>query len=536
MEQISTPLANIYENKPGGAYRITFGKIARAALAELRVHKKIAIISYVLFGVSMLLFMFNAEFYSVNKPDGAYFNPSGWGAVFGAMGILVGFFAALNVFRDVNNQQLCDVTMALPIKATERYLSKLLALFFLQTGPLIMASLGGNGVAMLFGKINYGALDPEATEFLLMIVFGGLSVSLFIMAIAVLCACCCGAPAESAYFSIIMIFVINALPSTFVNHIVGKCSGFDTSWLYGGAENGIDVKFWGFLPLFTEFNKGVGGFVIHNVISIVISICVMFLSIFIYKKRDARTVGTPIASRIFFEVMMALGCFTLFSFFVLTSAAWWGVLIAGVIYIIINVIVSRAKINVLSFFTWIVKYTVTTAAFAVLMVVTIKTGGFGQIYSRPAAEYLEGAEFRIVYHAYASSTNQILITDELSAEQADQIMDICKKHIAKGRSELSTAQIMLDANGSYRSSASVHVRANSDKDFTNRPAQMRHFRRHTISVKNSDMWYYVYNLNYSQDIQISVSEGRAMIDELSKLDFIHRETYEDGRVVITQPA
>lgn len=538
MEQVSsTPSANFNEAKPGGSYKITFRKIARAALAELRVHKKIAIISYVLFGVSTLLFIFNAEFYSVNRPGGAYFSPSGWGAVFGAMGILVGFFAALNIFRDVNNQQFCDVTMALPIKAVERYLSKLLALFFLQVGPLIIAALGGNAVAMLFGKISFGALNSESTEFLLMVVFGGLSVSLFIMAVAVLCACCCGAPAESAYFSIILMFVINALPSTFVNHIVGKCSGFDTSWLYGGAGNVIDVKFWGFLPLFSGgYNNNVGDFVFHNVISIVLSLIVFFLAIFIYKKRDAKTVGTPIASRVFFEVMMALGCFTLFSFFGLTTAAWWGVLIAGVIYIIINVIVSRAKISAMSFFKWIVKYAVTTAAFAVLMVVTIKTGGFGQIYSRPAAEYLEDAEFRIVYYDFGYSTNRTLVTGELSAEQADQVMDICKKHIVKGRNELSAAQIMLDSGGIYRTSAAIHVRANSDKDLRNRPAQMRHFRRNRISVKNSDYWYYVYNLDYSQDILISVGEGRALIDELQSLDFMNRETYEDGRVVITQSA
>lgn len=532
MEQVSsTPSANFNEAKPGGSYKITLRKIARAAVAELRVHKKIAIISYVLFGVSMLLFMFNAHCYFTY--EGVGFTPSGWGAAFSIIGIIVGYFAALNVFRDVNNQQLCDVTMALPIKASERFWSKLMALFYLQTGPLIVAVLGGNGVALLFGRINNGPLAHEAFENLALIVFGMLSSSLFIMAIAVLCTCCCGAPAESAYFSIILAFVINALPITFVHHIIGNCSGFGNSYWFLGTDNAIDVKYWGFLPMFTEFSD-IGEFVLRNVISMVISLCVMFLSIFIYKKRDARTVGTPIASRVFFEVMMALGCFTIFSFFVMSSGAFWGVLIAGVAYIIINVIVSRAKINAMSFFKWIVKYAATAAVFTVLMVVMIKTGGLGQINSRPAAKYLAGAQFRVVYYDFASETHKTLTTGSLSEEQADQVMDICKKHIVKGRNELSAVRIMLESGSIYRTSAGIHIRAHSGKIFTTRPSPSWQFSRDRMSHNTNpyaggawsenDEWHYVYNLNYSQDIKISISEGRALCEELEKLDFVNLES------------
>lgn len=533
MEQVSsTPSANFNEAKPGGTYKVTFRKIARAAEAELRVHKKIAIISYVLFGVSTLLFMFNAEFYAVNSLEGARFSPSGWGAVFGVMGIIVGFFAALNVFRDVNNQQLCDVTMALPIKATERFFSKLLALFYLQIGPLLVASLIGNGVAILFGRMRYGALDPETTEYLALVVFAGLSSSLFIMAIAVLCVCCSGAPAESAYFSLIMMFIINALPSTYVNHIIGNVSGFSTSWLYGGRETGIDIKFWGFLPLFTSTYNGVGDFVIHNVISIAISLCVMFLSIFIYKKRDAKTVGTPISSRLFFEIFLVLGCFTIFSFFVFSSAAWWGVLIAGVIYLIINIIVSRAKINVMSFVKWIVKYAVTTAVFIAVMVVTVKTGGFGQIYSRPETKYLEGAQFYITCYDYSTSTRRMLSTDELTAEQADQVMTICKKHMIKGFGDLPAASVITDSI--WRNGGTIAVNATSETQFQDRPASMRHFYSHTVSVKNSDFSYKVYKLNFNQNLPITPSEIRALYDELGNLDFVYRKTNSDEEFSYTE--
>lgn len=535
MEQVSsTPQANFNEGKPSGTngtYKITFRKIARAAEAELRVHKKIAIISYVLFGVSTLLFMFNAEFYGFNDADGVSFNPSGWGAVFGVMGIVVGFFAALNVFRDVNNQQLCDVTMALPIKATERFFSKLLALFYLQVGPVLVASLIGNGVAILFGRMRYGALDPETVDYLWLIVFAGLSASLFIMAVAVFCTCCSGAPAESAYFSLIMMFIINALPVTYVDSIIGNVSGFYRSIFYG-TGSGIDIKFWGFLPILTTTYNGIGDFIFHNVIGIAISLCVMFLSIFIYKKRDAKTVGAPIASRLFFEIFLVLGCFTIFAFFVFSSAAWWGVLIAGVIYIIINIIVSRAKINVMSFVKWILKYAATTAVFIAVMVVTVKTGGFGQIYSRPAAKYLDGARFDITCYDNSTNTRRELYTEELTAEQAEQVMTICKKHMIKGFNDLSVASVLTDTFWGSHGNASV--RANSDKEFRDRPASMRHFDTRTVHVKNSDYYYRVYELDYYQGLPITSSELRAMCDELGSLGFVYRTTYRNGERISTE--
>lgn len=529
MEQVSsTPSANAYENKPGGSYKITLRKIARAAVAELRVHKKIAIISYVLFGVSLLLFMFDAHYYFTR--DGAGLTPSGWGTAFGIIGIIEGIFAALNVFRDVNNQQLCDVTMALPIKASERFWSKLMALFYLQTGPLIVATLGGNGAALLFARINNGPLAAEALEYLALIVFGMLSASLFITAIVVLCTCCCGAPAESAYFSIILMFVINALPLTFINHIIAESSGFGGSWLFGGSGMGIDISYWGFLPIFVDYSsKGIGDFIFHNVISIAISLCVMFLSIFIYKKRDAKTVGTPIASRVFFEVIMALGCFTIFSFFVMTSSAFWGVLIAGVAYIIINVIVSRAKINAMSFFKWIVKYAATAAVFTVLMVVTIKTGGFGQIYSRPAAENLTGVEFRINCYDFTTYNDGVTFhAKNLSEEQADRVMEICKKHIVKGRSEISAVDIMTESGHLYNSTTGVYISASSDTRYSSRPTPGRHFKRHSEYNHMTGISRYYYTLDYSQHINISAAEGRALIDELRELDFVDDSNFSSA--------
>ena len=142
------------------AYRISFKKILRAAAAEVRVHKKIAIISYVLYGVSFLLAVFHSEIRYINlmmnEPGELRYYPSGWGLAFAVAGIVVGYYTALNVFRDMNNQQLCDVSMALPIKASERFFSKLICLFYIQIAPLVTATFIGNGIKLLYGYAVYG--------------------------------------------------------------------------------------------------------------------------------------------------------------------------------------------------------------------------------------------------------------------------------------------------------------------------------------------------------------------------------------------
>lgn len=506
----------------GTTYKISFKKIARAAAAEVRVHKKLAIISYVLYGVALVLFLFNGYVYGISDMDtgkikSVSFNPSGWGLFFAIIGVVVSFFTALNVFRDMNNQQLCDVSLALPIKASERFFSKLLSLFYLQVAPLILSTLGGNGITVLIGLARFNMLDDDTAKILFSIVLGCLAGSMFIMAIAVLCACCCGALAESAYFSLILMFCINVLPLCYVNSIIGQSGGFNF-WHALGTDSIVDIEYWGFLYLVGDYDHMVQ----HCAVGCVISLAVMLLSGLIYKRRDARTIGTPIASRVFFEIMMFLGCATVFSISLMNmdSNVLWGVLIAAVAYIIINVIVCRAKINALSFLKWGGKYLATTAAFAVLLVITIKTGGFGCINDRPEAKYLEGAEFSIGYYDNGNFANydsgwHDIYSDALTAEQADQVMTICKKHIIKGRSELGVLDIIF---GGSRSTADVSVYAKSEKLYAVRPSPAYQFDYRYSAGKTK------YYLDYGQHIDIPVSEARALEAELMELDFIYGKT------------
>lgn len=514
--------------KPNG-YRISFRKIARAAAAEVRVHKKLAIITLVLYGVAMLLFLFNSDVRRPGSDQPAVFYPSGWGIFFAVVGVMVGYFTALNVFRDMNNQQLCDVSMALPIKASERFFSKLLSLFYLQIFPLIVSTLGGNGLLILFGRLNYGKMESDTAEKLFMLVLGFLAASMFITAIAVLCACCCGALAESSYFSIILMFIINGLPISFVYNIVERSAGFRDMVFFSFSRN-IDLGYWGLLYLISE-----GKFILHCSVGCLISLAVMLLSGLIYVRRDARSVGSPIASRVFFEIIMFLGCVTVFSGFAMNDYALWGLLIAGVAYIIINIIVCRAKINVLSFLKWAGKYFATAAVFAALLIATIKTGGFGYVGARPDAKYLDGASFTIylgdsVYSDY-NLINKTLASNALTAEQADRVMSICKKHIKKGAADVNPINVIFGVTESTTMST-VRIYASSEKLFDHCPSPQFQF---DYRWSNNFIKYY---LSYRQTIVISRSEIRALAEELEALEdvFNLNDLYKPAdRPVETEP-
>ncbi len=527
MEQIS-----VKSVKANGAYKITFKKIMRAALAELRVHKKLAIISFVLYGVAMLLYMFNSTYMFHNSVSGysARFISSGWGFFFTIVGIIAGFFTALNVFRDMNNQQLCDVSMALPIKASERFFSKLMALFIMQTAPLILSVLGGSSLSMLFTVIGSHAKFEDGTAKLLFtLFFGTLAASMFIMSITVLCTCCCGAVAESSYFSIIMMLIINGLPLSFVYNIFLRSAGYNSWFSLGTSDNPVDLGWWGFLFLAADFDDVIP----HCVVGILISLAVMLLSGLIYKKRDARSVGKPISSKVFFEVVMAGSCVTIFSLFAVSSVALWGVLIAGVGYVIINIIVCRAKLSPLSFLKWAGKYAATLLAFTVLMVITIKTGAFGYINARPAAKFLEGAKFTVSYYEKELIDNDYryvihdIKSQTLTSEQADEVMEICKKHIVKGRADVSAADVIFDVSFGKNSSP-VQINANSETEFGFRPSPQSQFREVYNYIESLDTSVTSYVLRFHQNLVISNDESRAMADELMELGYFYdKNQYKD---------
>lgn len=513
---------------------ISFKKINRAAIAERHVHKKITIITIILYSVATALFMFTSDawVYTGKKGDQyghfSNFSPSGWGIFFSVLGVLIGFIAAISCFRDMNNQQICDVTMALPIKSEERFLSKLMAIFYIQIIPQLTATVVGCGIPILIGIIRSTKVDPDVPISYIMTILAFLAGSMFMIAVAVLCACCTGAFAESVYFSVIAMVIINALPVFMAFRFFDQCSGI------GWVEDHADIfSYWGFMFLGNSDYEA-WGMVLSCAVGIAISAAVMFVMLFVYRKRDARSVGDPVSNRVFFEIFMLLGVFTIYTAFVMTSAAFWGVLIAAVIYTIISIIVSRAKINFYSFLKWGAKFLAATAVYLVVFTIAVKTGGFGYIYTRPTDEELEGASFEITYDDWYPLENRSsathLYADNLTQEQAVQIMDIVKEHIVKGRQTINPVDVIFHNTFWPASFSDVDLEVNGralDIEPEGKFIGYKYVSR-SFPVKqydeNQDIEYGLkYYLYFEQNTTIPLSESRAMANDLKSLSFVHTE-------------
>lgn len=471
--------------------KISVKKIARAALAEWRVHKKLAVITLVLYGVSALFISFDSN------------ESWGFGIVFAAVGVMVGFVSALNIFRDMNNRQLCDVTMALPIKASERFFSKVLCLFCMQIAPLVLSTFIGNGILIFKRATIDHYLQKNETDIMFKMLFCLLAASLFLMAIAVLCACCTGAFAESTYFSIILILIINILPGAFIGNIISNASGF-TSLNPFVYNNGMDLGYCGLWCLFIGENM-----IVHCLVVAAYSLVVMLLSGFIYKRRDAQNVGKPVSSRIFFETIMTLACITIFTGFAFSGVFIFGLATAAVAYIVINIIVIRAKIKVRTVLIWLGKYVLITAAFLGVLIGAARTGGFGSYSLRPEKTYLEGATF--TFFSYENGKNVRLLTNSLTPDQADEVVEIYQNCMTKHLSDIDPFNSIGSGFG--------YLIVESDVEFGIRPSPNFQF----AEIYNRGRGYILsYRHSLSRLSQAAVIE---MGEELMKTGYFHKEQY-----------
>lgn len=513
-------MEQILSNKTDNTYKMTWSKTLRAAMAELRVHQKSAVISWLLYLAAMILFIFNTEIYTFITYDTedpsvvinhVIFGPSTTGVILAALGIVTAFTTTISLFRDMNNQQFCDVSMALPIKATERYFSKLIVLFMTQIAPLCVSFFGGNGIALLYCRLRYGAPDPIWNELLEMF-FAGLSLCIFIIAVCVLCTCCCGSPAESGYFSVMMMIITTMLPISFYGNIVNGNTGFQ---LWDITEMGIDLHYWGPLALFVKEEEVVQ----HCLVSTAVSLVIILLVLFIYKKRDARSVGTPVASKLFFEIMMTAGCFSLFSVFVMQSYAHWGFFFAAVGYLIINIVVSRAKLSLVGFLKWIGKFALTTAVFMAIVIASIKTVGFGSGNARPDTEYLDGTHFYLEYYLSSEKRDVAVKSEQLTAEQADIALDIIIRHCANGRRSVNCFDVMFE-HYDFSRVCGLTIGGSNNNFYDERPTPRIQFQ---YASTNADSGY---RFSYNRHVIIPISDAEAFFDELLALDFFE-EYFED---------
>lgn len=499
-------------------------KINKAAFAEIRMHKKIALIILILLTVGMVCCLTGDinHMASSNSFDGSGLIV--FGGVLIGIGAGMGFFAVICLFRDMYNSQTCDVQHSLPMSAVERYFSKLLALLYIHIIPLAVSG----GISLLMTE---AAVRTETPGFMMTLFAALIAIALFIDSVTLFCTCCCGALAESIYFSIICIGCFSLFPMFMWLRLVDEVLGIEI-----GGDIPVLLRVWTLSGLITEPEKP--GLLWINCL---ISLALIFAVLFIYKKRDARSTGDPIAMPLFYEFIMVLGVFSIYSLAMYTSAMIYAIIFAMVVYLVIRIVVSRVKLGVKNVLVWLVKFAATSVAFTVIVGVLDITNCFGIVNRMPLSN-LDGkfASVDLYYEEYTYNPEYDFDDYEyIDYEYATYDRDISYAMKEKPESKLTDAQArqLIDIVNKYAEREGKtfdgFLTRFVSNNYHNYLERDDHFLQ-TLSIDEPKVAYYdeygnpVWRLDsvFIRRIYLTRDEIDQLSAELSELDFIQVNNYE----------
>ncbi len=474
-------------------------KIELASKAEYRNGRKIRLmiliitIAAALFEASDFTVSNNYEYGAVTK-----YSPN-FDGFFGIFLMFVaaafGAFVVFGVFSDLTNKQTADVQLSLPMSAKDRYLSKLLAVAKLHILPL----LGAGIFVTIAGAIKGDVIMGQCISYLLQLHCVILAEALFVDAICIFCMSCCGAKAEGVYTSIITGLCASMTPFLVFNFTIERFSGV----YLGDDESGKNFASFGALVGMCIPDTGIFDATAERItvlfINILLSCLLIFVTFFIYRKRDGRHVGKPMVYDLFMELFMFTGLFTLFTMFSYADTWGIGLTVALIIYLVIRIVAARAKITPVTFLTWLLKYGVSLAAFVIIMAVGFFTGGFGHYklrikntlndtvrlsanyYSDDSVSFYQSYHIEEKYRENMGSNNNAVIDGEPSdmisqAEMDEKITKlnalIDKYYDITDRDFEEFKGVMLNGNNYYddrpRGMTNVNINISDDSDFASR--------------------------------------------------------------------
>ena len=380
-------------------------KINKASQAECHDHKKIRLITLMLAGAGTLFALSEYSSVTVDSTDGTstvYASFDGYfGVVLLFMAAALGFVTVFSVFKDMLSKQVADVQLSLPMSSLERYCSKLLTLIKLNLLPVA----GGAAVITFLGTcITRGwSSMPE----LINIFWVMLDLDIFAMAMAIFCTVCCGAKAESRYTTVIAGGLVSFLPFAFYELILSSYSGVST---VTDMDEAYSFMYFGGMIFAALAEEGLWGYLLVNLLA---SCALIFASYFIYRSRDARSVGKPMVFTLFTELFMFAGVFMIYVIFL--SADNWAIcmVVSLITYMVIRIVAARGKLNAGTFMTWIGKYALAVIAFFAIAMTGYTTGGFG--YYRTKADVSHPEKDHLYYEIRVS----IADTDDPSGRSSE---------------------------------------------------------------------------------------------------------------------
>lgn len=360
-------------------------RINRMAIGEARTHGRAFTALNIMLIVGCIL-----QSYIGGTADVMDSNISNVAIILFCLGGLTGPIFVSGVFREMHSRQHSDVVFALPASAGERYVSKLLALWYLHVLPVVVWT----GIATLItlqrenstGRSSYVFSVYPADRIVRCFMFLIVGV-MFLNAVAVVCAVCCGRLVEMHYLTFLTAVSLSMAPLLLRSQLMERIGGqtTDPGWWY---------YIWTLSPIAWDSSVPTKTFVTVCLINCLVSVAVVALAFLIYRGRDAGSAGKPIVSRVFFEIALVIGLVAYYSLLLFETSLGAIIALAGVVYLVIHIISFRGILSGGKLALWLGKFIVTTAAFVLLLWVAFATDGFGAIRYVPSQD-MNGACIKV---------------------------------------------------------------------------------------------------------------------------------------------
>ncbi len=351
-----------------------------------------------------------------------------------ALAGFLGIFPAVSSFSCLHDKTVVDMKLSLPMTAAQRFVSNFLSGLFTYIVPFLTAQVFSLLFALYgrlfmegrtFYRISFDELGneirtpyvcdvfAEVIPALLKLIAGGLLAMLMLYTVTVLITTCCGSKFESIAYSILINVLIPTTVLCVTYSIFDDLYGVDpylTAYkviMYtstaGGVMAAIDWASSSFGGGFISFaSEGLINYGVWALIYLLVIAALFALAFFLYRKRRAEQVSKPFVFKLVYYITVTCGVFCIVSLALDELGLPATLILTAVLYLIFEVVTNRGFKRI-----WlsIIKYAFTFLGAWAVIVIGVKTDGFGTVYRVPAAATVTSAE--IYYEGFYGDFNEI---------------------------------------------------------------------------------------------------------------------------------
>ncbi len=343
-----------------------------------------------------------------------------------ALAGFLGIFPAVDSFSCLHDKTVVDMKLSLPMTAAQRFVSNFLSGLFTYITPFLSAQVFSLLFALYgrifmegrtFYRISFDELGneirtpyvcdvfSEVLPALLKLIAGGLLAMLMLYTVTVLITTCCGSKFESIAYTILINALIPLTVLCVTYSIFDDLYGVDpylTAYkviMYtstaGGVMAAIDWSVGSGDTLLGVSNVAGFSYGVWAVVYFLIIAALFVFAFFLYRKRRAEQVSKPFVFKLAYYITVTCGVFCIVSLALDELGLPATLILTAVLYLIFEVVTNRGFKRI-----WlsIIKYAFTFLGAWAVIVIGVKTEGFGAVYRVPAAASVTSVD--IYYEGY----------------------------------------------------------------------------------------------------------------------------------------